>query len=440
MDSLEQAREKLRKRLGDLKPKEGPETDKSAPAKKFCILIVEDEQLNLDLLVDTFKQEYEVLAFNNSIIALDYLKANKPNVDLVLTDQRMPKMSGIQFLEEVNKMYPKIMKIVLTGYTETRDLMDAINKGEVHRYITKPADPSFLKYEVKEALAKYRLEQEKHQLVLVLMNKNKTLETYQNELKRANLEILRIFGTLAELKDPDTGRHAMFVAQAAEYITQKLGLNQDEIMKVIQGAHLHDIGKLGLPDWVVKGAGSTTEAGDNYYRQHPLLGEAVLLVSERLTEMAPIVRSHHEWWNGQGFPDGLKGESIPLAARIIAVADGYDEYMTDTSRSRPQKEPDLNKGIRFLNENSGVRFDPFLVNHFLEFLQREVRERKEIFLPLSEINEGMVVARDVLTERGFVIIPRGTLLKKDFLEKVKGFATYIGIRQPVAVYEDKASS
>ncbi len=438
MESLEQAREKLRKRLEELKPKgTSPDDEKGLlPKKRYSLLILEDEQLNLDALVETFKNDYEVLPFTSAVDALEHVRTKKPHVDLVLTDQRMPKMSGTQFLEEINKIYPKVMKIVLTGYTETRDLMEAINKGEVHRYITKPADPSYLKIEVKQALERYRLEQEKHQLVLVLMDKNKSLENYQNELKKTNLEILRILGTLGELKDPDTGRHALFVAQATEFICQKLGLSQEETMKAVQTAHLHDLGKMGLPDWVVKGAGATTEAAENYYRQHPLLSEAVLLVSERLMDVAPGVRHHHEWWNGAGFPDGLKGDAIPLAARIIAIPDGYDEFLLEANRTKSSKESSQEKGIKFLKENSEIQFDPQLIPHFIEFLQHEVAERKEKFVSLDELQDGMVISQDVLTERGFVIIPRGTRLKKDFLAKVKGFSTYIGIRQPIGTYID----
>lgn len=435
MGSIEDAREKLKKRLENLKPAEGAAGKNGA--KRYGLLILEDEQLNLDALVETFKRDYDVLPFTNATTALEHVRTNKPQIDLVLTDQRMPKMTGIQFLEEIRKLYPKVMKIVLTGFTETRDLMDAINKGEVHRYITKPAEPDFLKGEVKKALEKYGAEEEKNQMVLVLMDKNKTLETHESDLKKSTLEILRLLGTVAELKDPDAGRHALFVAQAAMFICEKLGLNQDETLKVVQAAHLHDLGKTGLPDWVIKGAGSTTEAAERYYKQHPLLSEAILLVSERMSAIAPLVRHHHEWWNGKGFPDGLKEEAIPLGARIVGIVAEYDDYIVEQSRSKgttPESMKDA--GMKFIQENAGIRYDPRLVPPFIEFLKlQSTGKEKEKMLTLDQLEEGMVVSQDVLTERGFVLVPRGTQLKKEFLTKIKGFSSYIDIRQPIAIYE-----
>jgi len=435
MGSIEDAREKLKKRLETLKPTETA-PGKPAAKRRYGLLILEDEPLNLEALVETFKRDYDVLPFTSAAAALEHVRANKPVIDLILTDQRMPKMTGIQFLEEIRKLYPKVMKIVLTGFTETRDLMDAINKGEVHRYITKPAEPDFLKTEIKNALDKYQTEEERSNLVLVLMDKNKTLETHESELKKATLEILRLLGTLAELKDPDAGRHALFVAQAAAYLCEKLTLDHDEIMKVIQAAHLHDLGKMGLPDWVIKGAGSTTEAAERYYKQHPLLSEAVLLVSERMSDIAPLVRHHHEWWNGKGFPDGLKEGAIPLGARIVCIAAEYDDFITESSRTRGTRESMKEAGLKFVRDNSGVRYDPQLVPLFIEYLQQQsTGPEKEKMLPLDQLQEGMIVSQDILTERGFVLVPRGTTLKKEFLAKVKGFASYIDIRQPIAVYE-----
>lgn len=438
MGSIEDAREKLKKRLEDLKPKEAEETHgPNGVKRRYGLLILEDEQLNLDALVETFKRDYEVFPFTNAVTALEHVRTHKPVVDLILTDQRMPKMTGIQFLEEIRKLYPKVMKIVLTGFTETRDLMDAINKGEVHRYITKPAEPDLLKGEVKKALEKYGAEEEKSQMVLVLMDKNKTLETHETELKKSTLEILRLLGTLAELKDADAGRHALFAASAAGYLCEKLGINQDETLKIIQAAHLHDLGKMGLPDWVIKGAGSTTEAAERYYKQHPLLGEAILLVSERMSAIAQLVRHHHEWWNGKGFPDGLKEEAIPLGARIVGIAAEYDDFLVETSRSRGTTVDSVkDAGIKFIQENAGVRYDPKIVPPFIEFVkQQSAGKEKERMLNLDQLEEGMIVSQDILTERGFVLVPRGTQLKKEFLAKIKGFASYIDIRQPIAIYE-----
>lgn len=436
MDSLEEVREKLRQRLDELKPpKVSSEPENSGPKDAHTLLIVEDEALNLEALVNTFKDEFHVLSFNNGVSALEYLKANAPPLDIVLTDQRMPKMSGIQLLEEINKLYPHVIKLVLTAYTETRDLIDAINKGEVYRYITKPVDSSVLKTQLKQAMEKYKIEKEKRQMVLVLMEKNQSLEKHQSQLKHANLDTLRILGTIVQLKDPLRGRHALFVAQAAEFMAAKLSLPQDEVLNIIQAAHLHDIGKMGLPDWVVAGAGATTAAAENYYRQHPILGEAILLVSDYLRELAPLVRHHHERWNGTGFPDRLQQEKIPLGSRIIAVADEYDEYLTHLEQSNRDNARDLSeKAMAYINERKGTWLDPNLIPLFKEFLNSQATEVKEKFLTLSQLEEGMVVSRDVLTERGFVIIPKGTSLGTELIEKVKGFSSYIEIRDPVAIY------
>ena len=114
-------------------------------------------------------------------------------------------------------------------------------------------------------------------------------------------------------------------------------------------------------------ASATTEAAENYYRQHPLLGEAVLLTSERLVEIAPIIRHHHEWWNGNGYPDGLKREAIPIEARIIAIADVY-QALTSSRSYRPAYAK--KKAINIIKKNSGIQFDPKIVDAFLKILKK----------------------------------------------------------------------
>lgn len=400
--------------------------------KRYSILIVDDEKYNLDALVAIFKSEYDVLPFENPTDALEHIRSKSPSVDLVLTDQRMPKMTGVEFLDEIKKIYPGCMRLVLTGFSETKDLIDAINKGEVHRYITKPAEPAHLRMEVRQALGRYNLENEKERLVRELTEKNEALRISQEELKKTNLDILKILGTLAAFKEPDSGRHALFVARASEYIARKLNLGEEEILRTVQAAHLHDVGRLGLPDWVLKKNDSAESDWKRYDQQHPLLGEAVLLASERLSALAPIVLHHHEWWNGEGFPDRLSEDAIPLQSRIIAIGDAYEEHLA----GYPDRGVEVLKesAARFMEKNKGVRFDPELLPYFMEFLEEEEAARAERMLTFDQLEEGMLLSRNVLTREGFVLIPKGTKLSKDFVTKVKGYSNALEIVQPIAIY------
>ncbi len=312
------------------------------------LLLVDDEENVLHSLKRLFHKEgYNILTASNGIEGLE--KLNSHQVSLVISDQRMPRMSGVDFLRQVKKRSPETIRIMLTGYTDIEVAIAAINDGEVYRYITKPWDEKEIKYTIHQALDKY----------------NSTLELVET-LKSASLDTIRALSEAVELKDPYTRGHCARVARYALEIGKRLNLSEEETKYLEYASYLHDFGKIGVEAEVLNKAGKLTSKEWDHIKRHPEMGENVVKQVRFLGKVAPLIRSHHEHYDGSGYPDGLAGDEIPIGSRIIAVADAYDAITSDRPYRRalsPQKAVDI------LSKERGRQFDPLVVERFLEFLK-----------------------------------------------------------------------
>ena len=441
-------------------------------APPHTLLFVDDEENILRALRRLFhRSPHEVLTATSGEEALEVLRARP--VSLIITDYRMPGMNGIEFLTRTREIQPEAIRVVLTGYADAQAAMDAINNGQVYRFLPKPWDDRALVEMVETALADLDLRREHAALQEQVRRQNEELRKLNEELeqrvqertrelrkalkrsdelnqalRQQNLAIIKAFAGLLDLRSQDLGAHCRRVAGLVPQVCARLGVrDRQAVQDVIVAALLHDIGKIGLPDHVLMK--DPRRLGSNEreeIRKHPVLGEGQIQVVDGLAGVARIVRHHHEHVDGSGYPDGLVGDEIPLGARIIRVIDAYDRLTKGGVRKGAEEKLALDS----MDRQVGRQFDGHVFNALLDVLE----ERRDAYdaatekkVPLSELQEGMVLSRDLRTRNGILLVPKDEPIKPSYLEKIRNFAAiyptdpyaYVHRDQPGLAQEETAS-
>ncbi|MHB1292358.1 MAG: HD domain-containing phosphohydrolase [Sulfuricella sp.] len=426
-------------------------------AEPATILFVDDETNILSALKRLFRPlGYRIITAESGAAGLQVFEKNA--IDLVISDMRMPEMSGAEFLEKVRAKWPDAVRILLTGYADVTSTIAAINKGEIYRYIAKPWDDNDIVLTVKHALERKNLEREKDRLEALTLKQNEELkdlnanleakvsarteevrqtmgflEVAHRELKDSFLTSLKVFANLMELREGAMGGHSRRVADHARRLAQRLGLSDNEVQDVMFAGLLHDIGKIGLPDRLLHKpfAALTTEERAEVVK-HPATGQAALMALENMKEAARLIRGHHERFDGMGYPDGLSGMAIPRGARILAVANDYDALLTGSFMSKQMTETEARE---FLMEGRGKRYDPKVTDVFLEMLgsiDSSVYAGPEVKIPSSALRRGMALARDLVSPEGLLLLSKDYLLDDAMIRQIRKFEQTEG--KPLAIY------
>ncbi len=337
-------------------------------ARTETILVVDDTPDNIDVLSGLLRPAYRVKAATSGERALQIARA-QPHPDLILLDIMMPGMDGYQVCETL-KSDPRtrhIPVIFVTARSEVEDEARGLALGAVD-YITKPVSPPIVLARVRTHL---RLYDQNRQL-------EEKVRERTAELVTTRLEIIRRLGRAAEFKDNETGLHVIRMSHYARLLAEAMGSAEDWAELLFNAAPMHDIGKIGIPDRILLKPGPLDEGEWREMRHHPEYGAEIIGEhdSELLRLSREIALYHHERWDGSGYPHGLRGEAIPLAARIVAIADVFDALTT----RRPYKPAwPVERALAYLEEQAGRHFDPELAALFLEILPRilEIRQRYE---------------------------------------------------------------
>jgi putative two-component system response regulator len=320
----------------------------------YKLMIVDDEQANLRLLERLFRRDYQVVTADSGAEALRLLAQH--DVALLITDQRMPGMTGIELLKEAAVMRPQMVRIILTGYTDVGALVDAINCGQVYKYITKPWNNDELRLTVTRALEFYEANKARHELV----HANQRLSARLTEMTRG---FVRTVADALEAKDGYVHGHARRVSGYAVSVGRRMGLDGAALEQLALGAFLHDIGKIGTPDSLLLKPAPLTDEERAVMQFHTERGARMLAGIPDMQEIIAAVRHHHENYDGTGYPEGLCGAQIPLAARIIHVTDAYDAMTSP----RPFREAmSHEQALVQLEAGAGAQFDPAVVRTFAE--------------------------------------------------------------------------
>ncbi|MFT2110800.1 HD domain-containing phosphohydrolase [Marinomonas sp. 2405UD68-3] len=312
-------------------------TSSTIPDEAPKIVVVDDESTNLRVLKHILSDHYRLFFAKNGLEALRIVESEKP--DLILLDVMMPDLSGydvcIQLKQSDDTKHIPI--IFISALDEESDEEKGFALGAVD-YITKPIAPAIVKARVKTHLSLVKAD----------------------ELKRTRLQVIQRLGKASEYKDNETGKHVIRMSFYAKTLALQYGLSEFQADKIFNAAPMHDIGKIGIPDHILLKPGRLTEEEFEVMKKHPKIGEEILGESDSaLIGLAKsIAISHHEKWDGTGYPYGLAGDDIPLEGRIVAIADVFDALTT----VRPYKRAwTLEETTDYMYSQSGKHFDPALV-------------------------------------------------------------------------------
>ncbi len=352
---------------------------KTTEPRKARILIVDDEPFNIMLLKGLLtRMGWNAVGANNAKTALKVLDRT---YDLVLADVMMPEMDGFEMVRHIRKN-PETIDIpiiMVTTLSEKEDRLKAVEAG-ANDFITKPVDKLELSVRTRSLLTLKarqddvkRFEAELHGMV-----ETRTLQLRRTlkDLKNASYETVNRLAGAAEFKDDDTACHIKRMSWYCALIAEKAGLSENKVELVLNASPMHDIGKIGIPDAILLKPGGLGADEWGLMKRHPEFGAKILSDSDtellRISEQ--IALTHHEKWDGSGYPGGLSGEAIPLYGRICAVADVFDAL---TSR-RPYKAAfSIEKSIDIMKAGRGSHFDPRLLDLFLNNMDRvlEIKRR-----------------------------------------------------------------
>lgn len=409
------------------------------------ILFVDDEANILSALRRLFRSVgYRTLTAESGQEGLNILESEV--VDLVISDMRMPEMNGARFLEHVRTKWPDTMRLLLTGYADVSSIMQAINRGEIYRYITKPWDENDILLIVRQALERKALEQERRRLEGITKSQNEQLRLFNanlekqveartvalknahdhlvvsNEKLRTNfLTSIKIFSNLIEMRAGKLAGHSRRVADLAYKIAKRMELDAAEAQEIFVAGLLHNIGKIGFSDDLLAMPVSLMRDQDlALYRKYPVRGEQLLMPLEDLQGAAKIVRSHQERFDGSGFPDQLTGFDIPLGARIIALASDYHSLQNGVLLQRSLRPEEAAVAILEYREK---RYDPAVVNAFKNVSNRldPISEVRGTPLKIKSLKPEMIIARDLMTSEGFLLLSAGHVLSERLIRQLVEF-------------------
>lgn len=349
---------------------------------QWKVMVVDDEPNNLRLMGQILKEKYQLSFAADSTKALDIARKIVP--DIILLDIMMPGMDGYETCRRL-KAHPvtaKIPVIFVSALGETEDERKGFEIGAVD-YITKPVSPPIVLARVAAHLALYDqnrvLEDQVNQRTAEL---SRALDTIKND----SVDTIRRLSMAAEYKDRETGAHILRMSHYSAAIARRIGMDGEAVASILAASPMHDIGKIGIPDHILMKPGRLTPEEWVIMKQHTAIGARILGQSDKdfIKLSADIALTHHEKWDGSGYPNGLKGDRIPLAGRIIAVADVFDAL---TSR-RPYKDPfPVEKSLDMIRAERGRHFDPEVLDAFLgireEILAIKDTYRDELYPHIS---------------------------------------------------------
>jgi putative two-component system response regulator len=336
------------------------------------LLLVDDERPILGSLQRSLRQEgYNICGATSPVEGLQVLSCRE--VGVVISDLTMPEMDGIAFLREAGRLSPDTIRILLTGNGNLENAMDAVNRLHVFGYLTKPWVSEEIRRTIRTAFDQYDLTRENKRLLHLTQEQNHELQRFNSDLEEvvqersrqiqeAVRESIRMLAFAAEAKDDDTGLHVQRIQDLTLRICKSLGIPPGESQKIGFFSSMHDIGKIHVPDAILKKRGSLTEQEWIVMKAHTLAGFKILGTHPFYQTAREIARNHHERWDGGGYPDGLSRENIPLPGRIVAVADVFDAL----THARPYKEAwPVERALEEMERLSGKAFDPEILEVFL---------------------------------------------------------------------------
>lgn len=311
-------------------------------------LYVDDEADNLASFRIHYDELFDILTATDPVDALQIVR-DEPDLAVLVVDQVMPKMTGLQLATSAKKLRPTLTCLMITGNATKQLAVDSVRSRAFFEFLEKPVN--FGAPEVRQ--------------LFISAVQEHLLEKVKIEYRRGTIELL---ARLIDEKDGHTHEHSARVTGWAVKVARELGVSERELVVIHEGALLHDIGKIGIPDDILKKPGRLTDLERKIIMTHSTRGGDLLGKVPQLKELAPIARYHHERPDGTGYPEGLRGEEIPILASIVAVADFFEAL----SSRRPYKDPwEISDIVKEIGRLRGTQFNEKVVDAFFKILEEE---------------------------------------------------------------------
>ncbi|MFZ6742606.1 HD domain-containing phosphohydrolase [Undibacterium sp. JH2W] len=423
------------------------------------LLFVDDEPNILSSLRRLFRQHsYKIFIANGGQEGLDILE--KESIDLVISDMRMPVMDGAVFLAHVKDRWPNTIRLLLTGYADIQSTIDAINRGEIYRYITKPWNDNDIVLVVKQALERKALEIEKKRLEELTLRQNEELKSLNAsleikvdertaDLKKAHSSLLqandklksnfltsiKVFSNVIEMRGDKLVGHSRRVADLSRKIAKKLNLDTREAQEIFVAALLADIGKIGFSDELLATPVNQMNGEQlGLFHKHTLRAEQLLMPLQDLQGAAKIIRAQHERFDGRGFPDGLVGESIPIGARILSLTSDYDNLQNG---SLVQKRVHMEDAQALIIRGAGNRYDEKVVAAFKQIISNQADDIDDREIGIGQLQAGMILSADVISKEGMLLLPADYVLDQHVIDKLALFEHPAGAKLIIRVHSNR---
>ena len=335
----------------------------------FKIMAVDDEPDIISSL-RLYLNKYDFTGFTNPMEAIEALK--NEHYDLLLLDFLMSPIHGDQVVEEVRKFDKSLYILLLTGHKDLAPPLETIKRLDIQGYCEKSSNFDQMILLVESGLKSVSQ-------MRIINDINEKLETAYSDLKNAYRGTVESLRLAVDAKDSYTKNHSDRVALYSKLIGEQIKLPEAEMQTLYDGALFHDIGKIGIPDAILQKPGKLTDDEYDDIKNHPSIGAKIIAPAKIFDPILPIVKHHHERYDGKGYPAGLKGENIPLLARIVTVADSFDAMTSDRSY-RPRFS--LVKALEELENGKDTQFDPDLVDAFIiafknhkDYIENEINSK-----------------------------------------------------------------
>lgn len=421
----------------------------------FSVLAVDDEPNIVSALRRTLRSKgFTVHTALGGAEGLKVLEAQP--VDAIISDMRMPEMNGAQFLQAARARLPEAVRILLTGYADITSTIEAVNHGEIFRYLSKPWDDDVLLSTLHDGLERKRLARERDALIALTRQQNDQLQAHAEQLEQRVLERTRELqkatdevkaaherisadfkGTVKMLsglleRRPGLGGSARRVAENVRRLGPRVGLAGEALQDAIYAALLEDLGKVGFAqDWLETPLNALQGRDRVEFMKHPLHGEGYLMALPSLRGAGLVLRHLYERWDGKGVPNELEGEAIPLGARVLRAASEYERLRAGVIERRSFSHEDA---CTWLRNGSGSRFDPTVSRTFIEVLAEAAESAPERAMTVADLQPGMVLAQDLTAGSGVLLLSKEHQLDEGMIARLVAFQARIGRQLEVTVY------
>jgi adenylate cyclase len=413
---------------------------------KPTLLLVDDEENILKAIRRTLRaSNLNILMATSGKQGLEFL--SQQPVNLIISDMRMPEMTGAEFLSQAAQLYPDIPRVLMTGYSDMDSTVQAINQGQISNYLPKPWHDSILKSIIADCLQSTQLKLHNQYLTQQLVDKkvelenininleqtvadrtedviekSKKLEVVNQQLSDTHNSMVSLISNILALRDEQGSKISELKASIAKDIAEKLELDEDEIQSIYNATLLSNIGKMTFTDKTLdKPYNSLNPKELRIFKKFPVLGEAVLIGIPGLAAESKIIRNQFERYNGLGFPDGLEDDETPIGAKILSVARDYVELVQGHYTGKVFEEMKARAEIKRF---AGQRYNPIIVDAFIDIIEKysldQVAE-DEKRISARNIQEGMVLSRSIYSGSGVILLKKDHKIDAAVLEKIINF-------------------